>query len=287
MKLNKENLKLFWKYVTERHNIYKKKKAGQVWPWTNDKILQTYKFTNVFRDLDSGTKYVIEKIILKSKTPENVIFNTIIYRIYNKINTSEKVGIQDAIKFDATEFEDRLRSIKDKVFTNAFIVSGYSFIEGKDKIAKTCKIINDVHSQIKEITESILLKNSENTFKTLKSIIGIGNFLAYQIAVDLGYWDREVFDESKFVVAGPGCKSGIDWLFESREGVSYEECIAYLCDIQKKGFEDIKVNINELFSDRKEKRLNLMAMENCLCEISKYLKALNGEGRPRNKYHKA
>ena len=42
--------------------------------------------------------------------------------------------------------------------------------------------------------------------------------------------------------------------------------------------------MNELFKDRKQKYLNLMAMENCLCEISKNLKEYYKVGRARNKY---
>jgi len=285
MELNEKNLDLFWYYIHERHSIYKKSKLLRLnKPWTTDKILNKYKFTNVFRDLDTGTKYVIEKIIHKCKNIEDLFFNIIIYRLYNKIETFDFLGIQDVNNFNINVFEAKLRELKSKgihVFTNAFLVSGYSFIEGKDKIEKTCNIISKIHNVIKNIVKECLInKDSEFTFNKLKSLNGIGNFLAYQIAVDIGYYNKELFDESKFVIAGPGCKNGINFLFKDRGNLSYEECIKYLYDIQ---FDNIK-DINELFSDRKNKFLNLMAMENCLCEISKYLKAYYNLGRPRNKY---
>ena len=40
--------------------------------------------------------------------------------------------------------------------------------------------------------------------------------------------------------------------------------------------------LDELFDDRDYPRVNLMAMENCFCEISKYLRVIYDEGRPRN-----
>jgi len=67
MKLNNKNFEIFWQYINQRHIIYKKKTIQKLSPpWTENKILNEYKFTNVFRDLDPGTKYVIDKIIPNS-----------------------------------------------------------------------------------------------------------------------------------------------------------------------------------------------------------------------------
>jgi len=66
MKIHEQNLQQFWRFIAERHAIYKKKNIEKLPPpWTDDSILQEYKFTNVFRDLDPGTKYVIDKLILQ------------------------------------------------------------------------------------------------------------------------------------------------------------------------------------------------------------------------------
>ena len=279
---------LFWNYIAERHRIYKKKETGESWPWTEDRILQEYKFTNVFRDLDTGTKYLIEKILLNLKSLEAVIFNCIIYRIYNKIETMEAIGIQEAERFDVKKFKSKLRiqKKKKKIFTNAFIVPAYNFIKATtDKIGKTAIIINDLSKNINVISNDIEKKrDSQYTVSRIKQIEGIGTFLSYQIAVDIGYWDKEIFNESEFTVAGPGARRGINRIFESRGDYSYERSIQYLCEIQDEWFEKINVNPKELFSDRKEPSVNLMATENCLCEISKYLKVHYSEGRPRNKY---
>ncbi|MCH8905861.1 MAG: hypothetical protein IH840_02140 [Candidatus Heimdallarchaeota archaeon] len=60
--------------------------------------------------------------------------------------------------------------------------------------------------------------------------------------------------------------------------------IKFTCDIQFEWFDRIGVDVNKLFADQKVKHLNLMAMENCFCEISKYLKVFYFEGRPRNRW---
>lgn len=89
MKINKPNLQLFYFFISERHNINKKKSILKLAPpWTDNPILKEFKFTNVFRDLDPGTRFVIDELTPGVSTVENLIFNIIIYRLYNKIQTS-------------------------------------------------------------------------------------------------------------------------------------------------------------------------------------------------------
>lgn len=281
MRINEKNMALFWKYITERHSIYKKKTVNEKPPWTQDTILQKYKFTNVFRYLDPGTKYVIERILPQCKTAEEVIFNSIVYRIYNRIQTFDAIGIQDPRNFDKNILESKLRSLKqsgENVFTNAFIVSGYASTPGSDKIERTVNIIDSIAKKIPELTRDIeTKKSSEYTFTRLVDLDGIGKFLGYQIAVDIGYWSREIFNEDEFVVAGPGCINGLNRIFIEKAGLSYEDLIAHVVKIQDVEFEKLGVEWNE-------PRLNLMAIENCLCEFSKYCKVYYNEGRPRNHY---
>jgi hypothetical protein len=70
MKIHTENLKTFWQYIALRHSVYKKKNIELLpSPWTTDEILREYKFTNVFRDIDPGTRYVINVLIPQYSPP--------------------------------------------------------------------------------------------------------------------------------------------------------------------------------------------------------------------------
>ncbi len=288
--LDQRQCKLFFSYISERHMIYKRRFVQhRPPPWTSDPVLSKYKFTNVFRDLDPGTRFVKNDILGKLERPEDIIFNIIIYRVYNKIETFKAVGLQRFDHFDKGPFESRLRTLKASgmpVFTNAFVVPSYRWIDpAKDKIANTSTFIENLSGTIKDVISRIMgERDSEYTFKQLLNIEGIGPFLAYQIAVDIGYWNKEVFDESVFVVAGPGCKRGIDFLFGNRGGLSYGQCIEYVRDRQGGFFKQIGIDENLLFDDRKERHLNLMALENCFCEFSKYVRASTSTGRPRNRF---
>ena len=290
--INNANLDFFWKYIIERYSIYIKKKNGEEFPWTRDDILLRWKFTNVFRDTDPGTLFVTDKIIPTFKKDfENLLFNIVIYRIYNKISTMENIGFQRVNNYNSEDLDEKFRSlIKDgkitKVFTNAFVVPSYRFVcPDKDKIGRSCILINKIKDLIPSICINIMNnKDSEFTYKSLLKLPGIGKFLSYQICVDLGYWDQKIFDENKYVVAGPGCINGLKRIFIDRKGMSYESCIKYLVDIQYEGFEKNGYKVQDFFKERDEPYLNLMSIENCLCEISKYLKIYYNEGRPRNKY---
>ena len=84
-----EEMETFWKMIQERHLIYKRKEIEQLPPpWTNDPILLNYKFTNIFRFLDRGTRIVTEHILdHEDYEDSSIIFNVILYRLFNKIET--------------------------------------------------------------------------------------------------------------------------------------------------------------------------------------------------------
>ena len=48
----------FFNYINERHQIYLRRENGLHPPWTEDKILKTYSFCNVFRELDTVTEWI-------------------------------------------------------------------------------------------------------------------------------------------------------------------------------------------------------------------------------------
>ncbi|HAT63685.1 MAG TPA: hypothetical protein DCS66_03655, partial [Flavobacteriaceae bacterium] len=50
-----DNIERFFDYINERHSIYLKRQKRDPFPWTEDEILQTFSFCNVFRELDTVT----------------------------------------------------------------------------------------------------------------------------------------------------------------------------------------------------------------------------------------
>jgi hypothetical protein len=291
-----EEMKTFWKMIEERHLIYKRKEIEQLPPpWTEDPIFLEYKFTNIFRFLDRGTRIVTEHILQQSKhSNESIIFNVILYRLFNKIETFMHHGMYHIGKYTKKRLEASLRVLEGKsngsVFTNAFIVSGYSNSmfgdPSLDKISRLALIMEWMIPNIKEATPTIMsTEDMEEAYDLIIAIKGLGPFLAYQIVVDLSYWEKTNFDDKHFTVAGPGCKRGIDTMIaDELKGREYEEAIFWLRDHQFSFYEDYNIDHVKLFDDQPFPVLSVMELENSLCEFQKYWKAKTNAGRPRNKY---
>lgn len=129
-------------------------------------------------------------------------------------------------------------------------------------------------------------------------IEGLGPFLAYQIWVDFTYIPEYPFSENHFTVAGPGCRAGIDLMFQDKDGMTHEECIFWLRDNQDAVYGPLGYNREEFWSAEEpwDRHLNIMAGENMFCELQKYTRCVeaiqqgkkprgkvgyNGEGQPK------
>ena len=91
MKKRQEVYDLYWYFACERQNIFVKKLNGKPAPWTNDKILQEYKFCNSYRVNDRVSQYLLKNVIYncKSYTDEDMLFRILIFKLFNKESTWE------------------------------------------------------------------------------------------------------------------------------------------------------------------------------------------------------
>lgn len=300
-------------FITERYKIHIKKDIlHQEAPWTDNPILQEYKFTNVRREHDRQTKYLINGIVNNNNlTLEDKICNICLFRTWNNWDTVKLLGgpwtaatiyDEDSIKQQARKLyfntPDRLSRLW---YSSAFIQGGTKQALREDRNHKIENIMAlrpfHVGRQLKSLDLYTNLMNTNNQFEAfqcIKQVRGFSDFLAYQIFVDMTYIPEFPYSENEFVVAGPGCKRGLDKLFLDRDGMTYEECLFWLRDnidkvfkkTQKKGLTEIDWNPEILFSDlpEEDRYMNVMSLENCFCELSKYIRAIKGEGRPRNHY---
>jgi hypothetical protein len=296
-KINEENLKHFFNWFTERYKIRIKKDIQRLPPpWTEDPILSKYRFTNVRREHDKETRWLISNIINSELSYENKLLNIILFRLINKSQTFSIFGKLDFYSLDLELIRKNLINFKDKnpsyiYFSNAFFTSGPKTAANKifsepNMIIKMILLV-DYYRKNQIIDKISLSKNQTEIFSVLSSFPGIGEFLAYQIFVDFSYIKDFPFSENEFVVAGPGCKKGLNYLFESFDGLGYEEALFWLRDNQSGILARFpNYNPQELFWDlpKEERTLNLMSLENSMCEISKYIRAITGKGRPRIVY---
>jgi hypothetical protein len=77
----------FWDFVNARHSIYIKRQEGQPPPWTEHKILQENYFCNIFRELDTTTKWYAANIRKALGDRQEILMATVIFRWFNFIDT--------------------------------------------------------------------------------------------------------------------------------------------------------------------------------------------------------
>ncbi len=83
-------LDTFGEFAAERQRVFFRKLQGYPPPWTEDTIIRRHKFTNAYRASDRVSQYLIRHVIYQGdQTPEEVFFRTILFKLFNKIDTWE------------------------------------------------------------------------------------------------------------------------------------------------------------------------------------------------------
>lgn len=118
----------------------------------------------------------------------------------------------------------------------------------------------------------------ESAYEILLSYPSFGPFLAFQYAIDLNYTTLMSHEEDSFVVAGPGALDGLSKCFESLGDYSAEDAIRWLTDHQGEEFARYGFEFDGLWG----RPLQLIDMQNVLCEVSKYTRVTNPEVEGKN-----
>ncbi len=155
-----------------------------------------------------------------------------------------------------------------------------------DEILSVHKFTN-VYRAIDRVSQYYFFKKIINSnslsevYELLRNCSFIGNFLAYQYAIDMNYSSVIDFSENSFVKAGIGSIRGIKKCFEPlSKKYSFEDAIKYTQDNFEKyqnifGYTDFEL----LF----ERVPTLIDLQNCFCETDKYLRAKIPELQVDNK----
>lgn len=309
---NEDAIKMLCFYIKERYSIHIKKDVNhENSPWTDDYILGTFKFTNIRREHDRTSKWLIENISNNEKDClYDRIYKTILFRIYNRPDTAEILKL-DTLSFD-TEVEDgwvyickmRLDKVLNKnpnyrLFTNAYKTGGTKrglYNLNPESGHYNYAPLYFIESLRKKHFAQELLDcdTQEEVFYKLKGIKGFGNFIAYQIYVDLTYINEFPFSENEFTVAGPGCYYGLQLLTgkdDTDSGfncMTSEEIIFWMRDNLLDEFKRIgcEFDPDTVFLDlpKNERHFNVMSLENIMCEFSKYYSIYTGIRKGRMKY---
>eukprot|EP00668_Euglena_longa_P033794 GGOE01043427.1.p2 GENE.GGOE01043427.1~~GGOE01043427.1.p2 ORF type:complete len:365 (+),score=46.71 GGOE01043427.1:478-1572(+) len=158
------------------------------------------------------------------------------------------------------------------------------------KVARAAAMFDEIRHAVPAAMDHVLqCRDSATTYSVITGLRGIGRFIGYQICVDLGYWNVEVYNEHHHTVLGPGARRGLRWLFPAHPPQRAEAALRCLDAQQEARFRSLGVDLEELFCElpRGARRLNSMAIECSLCEGDKYFRLYYNRGHFKQQYRGA
>jgi hypothetical protein len=290
-----DNLHEFWYWVNERQNIYYNRfilKKPQ--PWTANRLLADYKFTNVYRELDRNSVFVIENIVNNTKlTEKEKVFQIIIFRLFNRPETFTAIGGVPRLKgFTGDELYKKMKTLVDKnifVFTQAYMITPSVCKENMIRWEYYSKIITQfVYNNIDSIYNTIKqAETPQAIIKELKRIPGVSDFISFEFFSDFEYVEGLMkFDRNSFVNIGPGAMMGLRLLFPKKSMEGLQSCVEIVNHLtaEQEFYFDMYMIYNFKYLDNKYKRLTLREIEHSLCEYQKYWKLKNNLGKQRMEF---
>lgn len=271
----------YWRFAAERQSVLMKRLAGDSPPWTDDPVIRHYRFTNAYRATDRVSQYLIAEVIYNADRPDDpaeVFARVLLFKIFNRIETWELIeralGPVIWSKLDLNALSAVLDDAMGRglsIYSAAYIMPSPPFGYGRkheNHIALLSKMMEEKFS-----TKIGKAKSLAAAYEMLLRWPGLGSFLAFQYCIDLNYSRVIDFDESDFVIAGPGALDGIAKCFPDLNRKSAEQIINDVCDAQEREFAARSIK----FSYLNGRRLKPIDCQNLFCEISKYARVVHPE----------
>lgn len=267
---------LYWHFASERQRAFERRVAGEEWPWTEDSILREYKFCNVFRAADRVSQYMIRDVCYHKEgcSPEDRLFQIVAFRTFSKIDTwrtvREVLGhyprLDDLASGVFTKALEEAKRINGGLYTGAFILCA------TDAYGKNLKHLNHVelfrHMFLTgRFGEKLLAARSlRKVYNLLHEYPLMGDFMSYQVAIDLNYSDLINFSENEFTQAGPGALRGIKKCFGNLCDLTPAEVILWMVEHQEEEFARLNLPFNGLWG----RPLHAIDAQGLFCETDKY-----------------
>jgi hypothetical protein len=267
---------LYWKFAYERQKAFEARVRGEKSPWTDDPILQEYKFCNVYRAADRVSQYMIREVCynLEQSAPEDRLFQIVAFRLFSHIATWDSIRaffkrvpiIDDLVDGSFEQAVGQAKEQNGKLYTNAFILCAADAYGQGRKHLNHIELFKDMFVN-QELGRKILTaKSLKEIYDLLHAFPLMGDFMSYQTAIDINYSDLVNFSENEFTKAGPGALRGIKKVFTSTAGYSPEEVIMWMVEHQDEEFERLGYIFTGLFG----RKLHAIDAQGLFCETDKY-----------------
>ena len=220
-KKNCDKVAAFAMFMDKRQNVAvdRIQNPEMMPPFSDNKVLSEFFFTNIYRELDPGTKYLRQQMLKqysdlgKGQLPA-VLCQIVLYRLVNKRSTFETYGNipkhsewKTFTNFISQELEQWCQI--DKKYSKPFTAAQQ--INGLEKLIETMEDLDGKKDKIvKKIKQAMSL---EDCFMAIKEIPYVGPFFAWQITADLMELKLIKLLDT-WTELGPGAKHGLEQIFD-------------------------------------------------------------------------
>lgn len=307
-KVSQQNqLESIVEFIYERHKIFIKKNVLQKpKPWTKDPFLSSYRFCNIYREIDTVSLWIDEHIIRPYERNKNLWFMLCIARLINWPETLQEMmdkGVWPVKTWDPDAvyavLKDRANR-GEKIITGAYIVNSVipkgHVTTDRSKAYYIPYLGLDPLWKKRDELRPQMQRTLEEAVEALSQEKGWGAFMSYQVIVDLSYsdqWLRKAEDFNLFTSPGPGTTRGMNRLMYGGKKALKK------ADELRTPMQIALGKVNRLLRERVARggdrwwtddfrtgfqELSMSNFSNANCEYDKYCRLLGGEGEPRSRY---
>lgn len=273
----------FFDFVNLREHIRIAKETGAPqFMWTQDPVLQEFRFCNVFREDDRTTRYFKKTVRDPLRNDPAVLLATIAWRWFNRIETCAKLTLREWKELDLDNVRAALRGCSPLV-TGAFLVKTPAKMSKLEGILECLEEARD-YTETYRIGEWMRHDGSlERAHGQLMNIPYLGRFMAYEVVTDLRhtYLLEDAIDTDTWASAGPGCCRGAGRVavgdptaFPYGTKRSVQETLALMQDL---------LDASRMEWGYGERPWEMREVEHCLCEYDKMRRIQEG-GTGKRRY---
>jgi hypothetical protein len=301
--VHEQHLQEFFTTMHKRQDIWYRRTLIKVpSPWSDDEILNNYRFCNVYRELDRSSQYLINNVYLKQTNLTGIVFCIIAHRIYNKPETFDAIGYPNIREYDEAKWLSKLLALEEQGFKTlnqeAYKINTYMWGGEPRWHAYTKHILSRFAENIRTIVKLVTTGTALEVVKELKKYCGI--FLVHEIYQDLCDLNRYIkkditkFDKNAWSSAGPGAKGGLRLIFPSLPGERAEEGLRWLLDLSSEWLKKVSYPgcfkylnwdaENKKYFVSTEGEISVAVIEFWACEFLKVKKIQWKAGKQRQKF---
>ena len=287
----------FYDFINEREEVRQRRLAGFSFPWTDDPILRSYKFTNVHRHHDRTSMELRNRFYGPHFHDDrrSVLMNCALFRYFGTWDFALAVGWQDYDSFDFEMIKDTAESRLangERVFTGAYVITNQGISAPKQEVVVDY-FLKDLHKatpRLLEITQRT--QKWEKVAEEMRLINGFGGtgFMTKEILLDTtytGFWNRTYEDPkdgafsfpadwNDWTPIGPGARRGAARALGDDSATPISESKSMWVIKELLGWKEMLW--------QHESDLVPTDIQFQLCEFDKYERVRLGQGKPRSRY---